>query len=80
MKFGNDIHQQVHEWASNKNGELRYALKHDTPYPTFYKLLRDPNRPTLDLGDGTHKLSYAQDNNGYIIYPEIQWVQDSEGN
>ena len=77
-----DVHEQVRQWASNKNGELRYALKHGTAYPTFYKLLRDPNRPVLDLGNGytgTHKLSYVQVGDGYAIYPEIQWTQDSNG-
>lgn len=41
----------------------------------FVNRLKDPNRATLDLGDGiigTHKMSYAETNGKFIVYPEIQ--------
>lgn len=43
----------------------------------FAKRLLDPNRKTLDLGNGeigTHKLSYATNNKGVVVYPEIQEI------
>lgn len=82
-QYGGDISRRVFDWASNKNGELRYALSHNEGYPTFYQLLRDRNRPVLELEDGntgTHKLAYAERNGKWYIYPEIQWVQDANGN
>lgn len=43
----------------------------------FAKRLLDPNRKVLDLGDGqirTHKLSYATNDIGVVVYPEIQEI------
>ena len=43
----------------------------------FAKRLLDPNRKTLDLGNGeigTHKLSYATNDKGVVVYPEIQEI------
>lgn len=43
----------------------------------FAKRLLDPNRKVLDLGNGqigTHKLSYATNDKGIVVYPEIQEI------
>ena len=43
----------------------------------FAKRLLDPNRKVLDLGNGqigTHKLSYATNDKGVVVYPEIQEI------
>ena len=43
----------------------------------FAKRLLDPNRKILDLGNGeigTHKLSYATNDKGVVVYPEIQEI------
>ena len=43
----------------------------------FAKRLLDPNRKVLDLGNGqmgTHKLSYATNAKGVVVYPEIQEI------
>ena len=43
----------------------------------FAKRLLDPNRKVLDLGNGeigTHKLSYAVNDKGVVVYPEIQEI------
>lgn len=43
----------------------------------FAKRLVDPNRKTLDLGNGeigTHKLSYTINDKGVVVYPEIQEI------
>lgn len=77
-----ELHSMVRQWASDKNGALRYALNHGEKYPMFYQLLRDPNRPYLDLGNGehgTHKLSYVENDGRWFIYPTIQWEKDSNG-
>lgn len=43
----------------------------------FAKRLLDPNRKILNLGNGeigTHKLSYATNDKGVVVYPEIQEI------
>ena len=43
----------------------------------FAKRLLDSNRKVLDLGNGqigTHKLSYATNDKGVVVYPEIQEI------
>ena len=80
---GNTLHKQVFEWASNKNGELKDAERKNKHFPTWYKLLRDENRPTMHYLDGTHsthKLSYVEEDGKYFIYPTVQWVKDDKGN
>ena len=52
-----------------------------TSNANFVQRLKDPNRKTIRDWSGkneiaTHRLSYATDDNGAIIYPEVQEIND----
>lgn len=75
LKFQKGVSKKTLQWASDMNGKVKDAKNKGLHYPEFWANLRDPERPWSIDSWGypyTHKMSWGESDNKYIVYPEAQ--------
>lgn len=75
LKFQKGVSKKTLQWASDMNGKVKDAKNKGLHYPEFWDNLRDPERPWSIDSWGypyTHKMSWGESDNKYIVYPEAQ--------